>query len=189
VIDWHGSGRWTRRSGQVAYVQVLGRRFAAVVDLGLTRGTIPLSVSSESTYVSLTDEGTPCTTRTGLDGSRLWVEDPCSSRSQSVTIPVRTRVSPYALMSEGDPRYRICRGPGNSVRNFNGFCGSTGPGGRIRATHTTVWVHPADVPFSPWEDEGAALDAQVEAGLFLLPYGTFSVAIRTTYKLDLRPVS
>ena len=187
VIDWHGSGRWTRRSGQVAYVNLFGRRFSAVVDLGL-KPTIPLSVSSEATYVSTTEEGTTCVTRGGLDGSRVWVEAPCESRSQSVTIPVRTRIAPYALLSEDDPRFRTCAGPRTSVRVFNGFCGRTKPGGRIRATHTTVWEHPADVPFSPWADEGAAQDAQANAGLFHLSSGTFAFGIRTTYKFDLKPV-
>lgn len=187
VIDWHGSGRWTRRSGQVAYVNLFGRRFSAVVDLGLTQ-TIPLSVSSEATYVSNTEEGTTCVTRGGLDGSRLWVEAPCESRSQSVTIPVRTRISPHALMSEANPRFRSCRGLRTTVREFNGFCGKTRSGGRIRATHTTVWEHPADVPFSPWEDQGAAEDAQADAGLFHLSSGTFMFDIRTTYRFDLKPV-
>jgi hypothetical protein len=186
VADWHGSGIWTKHSGQVALLNIFGRRLSLIVDLNRPPKTIPLSVSSEETDVSTTENGT-CVFRGGLSGSTIWVDDPCEERSQSVPIPEGTAVNPYSLLSEGDPHYRTCRGPRVGIRDFNGFCGVAKPSGRIRATHTNVWTHPVDYPFIPWRDQDAALDAQEAAGLF---YGASlwgQFALRTTYKLNLRP--
>lgn len=186
VADWHGAGRWTKHSGQVALLNVFGRRFAMTVDLNLPPKTIPLSVSSEETDVFTTENGT-CLFRGGLSGSRIWVENACEEDFRSVTIPKGTAVNPYSLLSEGDPRFGFCRGPKVSIRDFNGFCGMAKPGRRIRFTHTHVWGRPLDYPFIPWADQDAAVDAQEAAGLFYGPglWGEF--ALRTTYKVDLRP--
>lgn len=186
VIDWHGSGAWTRHSGDVAVLNVFGRQFSLIIDLNLGPGTIPLAVSSEDTYVDTTDEGT-CILRGGQDGSRIWVDDPCAGRVQSVNIPVRTRVNTYALLSDENFRGGVCRGPRVPVREFNGFCGVAKPNGRLRWTHTTVWAHPTDYPFRPWEDEFAAGQAQDRAGLSYGATGLGVFGLRTTYTIDLRP--
>jgi hypothetical protein len=188
VADWHGSGRYTKHSGQVAYMVLFGRQFSFTVDLNLPPGTIPLSVSSlETDFFS--DPTLTCTAHYGQTGSTISIDDPCSSRSQTVTIPVRTRIRPYSLLSEGDPAYGFCRGPKASIRDFNGFCGRTKPSGRIHSVHSEVWEHPVDYPFYPWEDQADAGDAQEAAGAAYGPrtelWGMF--ALRTTYTVDLRP--
>jgi hypothetical protein len=186
VLDWHGSGRWTKHSGQVLVLNVFGRRFGVRVDLNLPPKTIPLSVSSEETDVLTTENGT-CVFRGGLSGPKITVDDPCEDRFQSLTIPKGTAVNVYSLLSEGDPRGGTCRGPRVGIRNFNGWCGVAKRNGRILATHRNVWAHPLDYPFIPWRDQDAALDAEEAAGLFYGPglWGEF--ALQTTYRLELTP--
>jgi hypothetical protein len=186
LADWHGEGRWTKHSGQVAVLNIFGRRLSLIVDLNLPPKTIPLSVSSEETDVGTTENGT-CVFRGGLSGSTISVNDPCSDRFQSVSIPKGTAVNPYSLLSEGDPRVRDCRGPRVQVRIFNGFCSVAKRSGRIHATHKNVWLHSVDYPFIPWRDQDAAFDAQEAAGLFYGPFLWGEFALRTTYVLDLRP--
>lgn len=187
VADWHGTGRWTKHSGQVAVLNVFGRSYALRVDLNLDPKTIPLSVTSDERDVLPTDEGTQCLFHGGLSDSKIFADDPCEGRNQTVSIPRGTAVNPYSLLSEGDPHFRDCRGPRVGIRDFNGWCGVAKRGGRIHVTHKNVWVHPLDYPFIPWRDQDAALHAQEAAGLFYGPglWGEFP--LRTTYKLDLRP--
>ena len=51
----------------------------------------------------MTTENGTCVFRGGLSGSRISVEDPCSDRIQSLTVPKGTAVNPYSLLSEGAP--------------------------------------------------------------------------------------
>jgi hypothetical protein len=188
VADWHGSGTYTKHSGQVAYMNLFGKRFSLIVDLNRRPGTIPLSVSSlESEFFS--DETLTCNARFGQSGSVISIEDPCEDRFQTVTIPVRTRIRPYSLLSEVDANYRFCAGPKVTVRDFNGFCGRAKRSGRIHSTHTEVADHGTDYPFYPWEDQAAALDAELAAGAGYGPrsevWGGF--ALRTRFTVNLRP--
>jgi hypothetical protein len=186
VSDWHGSGAWTRRSGNIALLRVTGKRFAFEVALSLTK-TIPLAVSSQETDVFVGDD-TTCTARRSQSGSTLTATDTCSSDGK-VTIPVATTINPDDLLGDTNPVSWICPGtPKWNVRAYNGFCGSAPRSGRIRRTYKTTMLHPIDYPFAPWEDEAAAGDAQAKGGLF---YGTQppwgDLVIRTTFTVDLKP--
>jgi hypothetical protein len=186
VADWHGSGRWTKGHGNVGLLNVFGRRFSISAGPELPPGTIPLSVESRETQV-FADDTQSCLAHFGQTGSTLFGDDTCAASIGTVTIPVRTRVNPFALLSEGDPRFAKCPGTNVSVRHFNGFCGSAKRGGRIRGTHVNVWPHAVDYPFYPWEDQAAALDAERVAGAFYGPGTWGDIALRTTFKIDLRP--
>ncbi|HMJ94891.1 MAG TPA: hypothetical protein VK486_03515 [Thermoleophilaceae bacterium] len=187
VADWHGAGRWTKHSGQVAVLNVFGRQFGVSVDLNLPPKSIPLSVTSEERDVLPTDDGTTCTFGSGVSDSRIWVEDPCSDDFRTLSIPKGTAVNVYSLLSEGDPIYHECRGPRVSIRRFNGFCGSAKHNGRIHFTHREVWPHSLDYPFIPWRDQDAAFHAQEAANFFFQPSEWPQFPLQTTYKLDLRP--
>jgi hypothetical protein len=187
VADWHGSGKWTKHSGNIALLNLFGHRFSVKVDLGRPPATIPLSVNSRETDL-FSDEYMTCLSHFGQSGSTISVDDPCEERTQTFTVPVRTRVNPYQLFSEGNPISGTCTGPRVTIRDFNGFCGRTKPDGRIHATHSTVWGdYPVDYPFRPWEDVPAAEDAQAAAGLFYGAGNWSTFAVRTTYRINLTP--
>jgi hypothetical protein len=181
VADWHGGGRWTRRSGQVLLLYRAGRHFAVDVDLSLTK-TIPLSVTSDETDVSTTENGT-CVFHGGMHGATAFKDDPCSDTSESKTVAHGMAVNPYTLLDESDPRYRDCRGMKRSQRLFSGFCGTTKPSGRIHRTHTNVWAKPLDFPFRPWRDHDAAYDPNYGYPYAAGGWGDFPVVTRIAVDL------
>jgi hypothetical protein len=184
VADWHGHGRWTRRSGQVLILFRAGRNFAVDVDLNFRPKTIPLSVTSDETDVSTTEDGT-CVLRLGMHGATAFRDDPCSSDTSSTTVPHGMAVNPYNLLDDRDPRYRNCRGLKRSQRLFNGFCGVTKPSGRIHMTHTNVWEHELDFPFAPWRDDDAAFDPNYGYPFAGGTWGPFAIVTRIA--VDLKP--
>jgi hypothetical protein len=184
VADWHGEGRWTRRSGQILILYRAGRNFAVEVDLNLPPKTIPLSVTSDERDVSTTEDGT-CVLHAGMHGATAFKDNPCSSTSDSRTVPHGMAVNPYNLLDDRDPRYRNCRGTKRSQRLFNGFCGKTKPSGRIHMTHTNVWEHSLDFPFAPWRDDNAAFDPNYGYPFSAGGWGQFAVATRIA--VDLKP--
>jgi hypothetical protein len=190
VADWHGSGAWTKRSGNIAVLDVAGKRFGVQMDLGLSGvhpGTIPLAVSSQETDVTVTEEMT-CTSKSSQSGSTLTASDSCASHNDlTVTVPVRTTINPHALLGQ-DPHNRVCPGTKSVVTLYNGFCGSAKGGGRIRPVYKTTTGLPLDYPFSPFEDDSAARDAMVSAGLVYASLGTWgTLVLRTTFTVDLKP--
>jgi hypothetical protein len=188
VADWHGSGALTRHSGNVAVLDVTGKRFAfAIALLGYSgHGTIPLALSSQETDF-FSDDTMSCTTRVGQSGSTLKVDDPCSSDFRSLTVPTSTSINPDVLLHDL-PLNRVCRGTKAVVRFDEGFCGSAKGSGRIHRVYKTTISRPLDYPFNPWEDQDAAFDAQANAGLSYGSLGTWGeLVIRTTFTVDLKP--
>lgn len=188
VADWHGSGAWTKRSGNVAVLDVTGRRFALQMGLLLARpGTIPLSVSSQETDF-FSDDSQSCTSRLSQSGSTISIDAPCSSDVRSVTIPVPTIINPDVLLGNKLPFNRVCPGTKSVVALYHGFCGSAKRGGRVRRVYTTTYAHPTEYPFSPFSDEGAASEFGVDARLFYAALGWWGdLVIRTTFTVDLKP--
>lgn len=189
VADWHGSGAWRRNGGNIAILDVNGRRFALTMDVGLSGrpATIPLAVSSEETDFS-TDDTQTCNGRYGQSGSTISVASDCASDFRSLTIPVRTAINPQALLGDEDPAFRTCRGTKTSIRDYNAFCGSAKRNGRIRRAYSHIIARPLDYPFRPFEDVSAALDAQIAAGLFNGPMGWWGeLVLRSTFTVDLKP--
>jgi hypothetical protein len=188
VEDWHGSGVWGKHDGAIGFLNVAGKRFAFGMGVGLFgRGTLPLSVSSQETDF-FTDDTQTCHSTSGQSGSTIMESDDCSG-SRTLTIPVSTSITPDALLQDNTPQTYVCPGTKKVQRAYNGFCGSAKGSGRIhpRAYKTTI-SRPLDYPFSPWEDEAAAGDAQANAGFSFKGAGGWGdLIIRTTFTIDLKP--
>lgn len=183
VSDWHGSGAWTRRSGNVAVLDVASRRFALAIALELRPGSIPLAVSSEGRSVS-----TDCITRWGQSGSTIWDTGDCGDSPRSLDVPVATAINPDVLLRADALPGGVCRGTRTVVRGDYGHCGPVERSGTIRRVYRTVVEFPLDYPFRPWKDEDAAFDAMEAANQFIGPLGLWgSLVIRTTFAVNLKP--
>ncbi|MEK6228149.1 MAG: hypothetical protein AABM31_02320 [Actinomycetota bacterium] len=97
-------------------------------------------------------------------------------------------INPDTLLGNKIPISRVCRGTKTVVRVYHGFCGSAKGSGRIRRVYKTTFPHLAEYPFSPFEDEGDAREAGLNAGVFYGPQGLWGdLLIRTTFTVDLKP--